>query len=795
MAAPLDPMMPSGRFGTTVFDPSADPATAPKDGASLHLTIIEGNRVLEEVDLAGFGSREISFGAAEDNDIVIKSSYGIVSGHHGVFVLYGSMCQIMDSGSTNGVYVNGERRMQSSFSPGDVVSIGKPAASRYDAIMMLLSYTQSSWRVTDLSNRVSLTVGRAPDNDLELGIPSVSSHHALFTRDQQTGRWLVTDRQSFNGVFVSGSPVVATSSLTKGDIITIAGATLVFTGEALIVSSSSQGVDVLARDLVQVRKVKGGKRTTTDHVSLHIHRGEFVAILGGSGAGKSTLLDELNGTDPAVSGSVLVDGSDLYANYGALKNTIGYVPQKDIVYDDLRLIDMLIYAAELRMPPDTSRTEYEARALAVLDQLELMPFKDHFIRQLSGGQRKRASIAVEMLADPRLFFLDEPTSGLDPGIERHLMEKLASLAHGGRTVIVVTHTTLNVSLCDRIVFMGAGGLLCFEGAPADALAFFGVDDFVEIYDLVNANPAEWARRFATYRSSTSLGTPPAPRQAEVQKKRSPSLFKQVGTLSRRYAKLIANNRARLILLLGQAPLLGALICMVAGDGTFEVYEPTKSCLFSLACAAFWIGILNSIQEVCKERTILKREYAGGVKLLAYLESKVIVLGLFCVLQAALLAGTFMLIKGVPKYELLNPAFEIFNTCLLVMLSAMSMGLMVSALFKSPDSAIAVAPILIMPQILFSGLVFELEGVMKTVSTVVNCRWGMEAFGTAARLNKLDLKIYQDNDKITPEVYKHEWEAAYDFTLSHLMSTWGILLAFCVVCIVACGVILRMRIRK
>ena len=209
------------------------------------------------------------------------------------------------------------------------------------------------------------------------------------------------------------------------------------------------------------------------------------------------------------------------------------MPQQDIVYDDLRLIDMLRYAADLRMTPDSTPQEREQRCYDILAQLELSPFADQYIRSLSGGQRKRASIAVEMLADPRLFFLDEPTSGLDPGIEKSLMKKLSSLARGGRTVVVVTHTTQSIDLCDRVVFMGAGGVLCFEGSPSEARAFFGVEDFTDVFGLIAQDPVGWANYFASRRQNSrngsgALGAPasntaPQPRaRLRLSRRRSPS---------------------------------------------------------------------------------------------------------------------------------------------------------------------------------------------------------------------------------------------------------------------------------
>ena len=191
------------------------------------------------------------------------------------------------------------------------------------------------------------------------------------------------------------------------------------------------------------------------------------------------------GVDRPTSGKVLINGENLYDNYDELKYNIGYVPQEDIVYSNLTLHDTLQYAAKLRMPDNTTRKERNIRIKEVLEIVQLTELENSYIRQLSGGQRKRASIAVELIADPNLFFLDEPTSGLDPGTERSIMLTLRKMAEMGKTVILVTHNTLNLHLCDKVAFFGKGGKLCFFGRPKDALEFFGVDDFVDIYTLLN----------------------------------------------------------------------------------------------------------------------------------------------------------------------------------------------------------------------------------------------------------------------------------------------------------------------
>ena len=808
-------------------------------GLHLTFTVLQGGKTLVDIDLTELGKGYVTFGTESDNDIVIRDTSKTVSRHHGAVSFRGGSCMLIDCDSTNGLYMGGVRQSSCAISPGDVITIGKQKEGR-ENVVLLIGHADMRWRSFDLSGRTYATIGRAAENDLAIPFSTVSARHALLERDPQ-GHWCISDSGSFNGTFVDGQPIRPHTRLFPGASLTVATVPMVFSGNRLFYTVERLGVDVTAFDLVRRRKRDGKEFITNDHISLHIKRGQFVAIAGGSGCGKTTLLNELVGNEFADEGTVTVDGVDLYANYSSLKNTIGYVPQKDIVYDDLTLEHMLRYGADLRMPPDTTKAEKEARIDEIIALLELENVRTNLISKMSGGQKKRASIAVELLADPRLLFLDEPTSGLDPGIEKSLMQKLSDLAKEGRTIILVTHTTLNLNLCDQIVLLGSGGKLCYAGPPAQALSFFNVDDFVDIYPKIGGQPAQWAGRFEAQRTERIV-VPEVAQQREVKK--SPSFLSQLGTLSARYVRLLLNDRARLVLLLAQAPLLAALICLVAGEGCFSEYESTKSCLFALSCAAFWVGILNAIQEICKERDIFVREYAGGMKLGSYVFSKVVVLGVLCIIQSLMLVLVFCLFKAPPSEALISAPFELFLSIFLITFSAMALGLFVSTLFDNPDRAIAMAPMLIMPQILFSGLVFKLEGVAKQVSLFVNCRWGMEALGTTANLNGLDMKIYgeeitipeqettldeittdipsfdtevdgmpitvpeqedmtindvtvnvpEDTTTIDADMFPHDFESLYAYTLSHLMHSWGILLLFSVVCIAGCCIVLRLKNR-
>ena len=826
--------------------------------SALTFTFMEGGQVLAQREVPLGKDTAITFGRA-GCDLLVNPPSQTVSSRHGAIVVRHGQCFLKDLGSSNGIYLNGVKQPYCRVGAGDVIVIGPPRQGQVRTVIVVgdASMHLSSF---DLSTLSVVRVGRVEGNELFIPNPTLSPTHAVLTRT--TAGWYIEDARSSNGTKVNGVFVSQPTPLLSGSMIVMGNAQAVFLDSCLLLFSERQGVDVNAERLVRYRGRGRRRRVTTDHISLHIKRGEFVAIVGGSGSAKSTLLNELSGTEPADEGSVSVDGTDLYANYELLKTSIGYVPQQDIVYDDLTVESMLLSAAKLRMTPDATRKERRARVNEIISLLELDGVRHNLIGNLSGGQKKRASIGVELLADPRLLFLDEPTSGLDPGIERKLMQTLADMAHDGRTIILVTHTTLNLHLCDQVVFLGYGGKLCYAGRPAGALSFFGVDDFVDVYNKIEENPDGWQQAFVTYSASD-----PAPVQAQLGaqrvRRKMPHRSSQFRTLSARYVRLILHDRSRLALLLLQGPILAAVISFVASGNCFAIYEKGKSCLFALSCAAFWVGIFNSIQEVCKERDIFLREYGGGVRLGAYVASKVVVLGLLCVLQAAMLCAVFF---GVT--ELLGKAggslgagcilesaqLEVWVSCTLLTLSAMCLGLLVSSLFDNPDRAIALAPLLIMPQILFAGVVYKMDqgSVSDYVSYAVNCRWGMEALGTSFDLDDMDLAMYgkeisiaaQDQTvtdievspdeigeievstsygtqkvkptepvriaeksvhmdaqtkKIDASMLAHDPQdldnGMFAHTKVHLLRAWGILAGFSVICVAACHWVLRKSVRR
>ncbi|MDR1060782.1 MAG: FHA domain-containing protein, partial [Clostridiales bacterium] len=490
------------------------------------LTIAEGGKKPADIQLADFGAGTVTFGRNAANDVVLDSP--IASNFHGALVFEAGPggsgdgdggVYIIDKNSTNGIYVNGARVSgKARLRPGDAVTFeserARQAARGEHGAVMTLNASRAGagpgvWSSAKIGGR-PLTVGRDASCDIALSQASVSRLHARISAEGGR-RFFIQDCGSTNGVYVNGARVSGRRELADRDAIFVGSARLVYAGGVVHYNVEQPSLPIEVAGARKTVLAKGRPRDILDGVSFSLAPNELAAIIGGSGAGKSTLMNGMCGFAPFTSGSVLFGGEDLRDNYGALKNLIGYVPQQDIVHRDLALRPMLLYTAEMRMPADSTAKDRESRVARAIETVELSGREDAQIKTLSGGQRKRASIAVELVSDPCAFFLDEPSSGLDPGTERHLMQMLKNMAGRGKTVVVVTHMTANIGLCDKLVILGTGGRLCFFGAPSEALAFFGVRDFADIYDKINDSPAQWKLRYeALHRPKAALRPQPQP---------------------------------------------------------------------------------------------------------------------------------------------------------------------------------------------------------------------------------------------------------------------------------------------
>ncbi len=605
-----------------------------------------------------------------------------------------------------------------------------------------------------------LLIGRDSTNDIVLASPQISRRHAKLV--PVNGQMCLSDLDSSNGTFVNGVRISGPTPLQIGDMVELGMTKLVFDG-AQLVRFDEEGRARL--DVIDLRfEIEQGAATLCllHDISLQIRPREFVAIVGGSGAGKSTLLKALSGFQPATAGAVYLNGRDLYRHRAAFSSSIGYVPQDDIIHRELTVQEALSYAARLRLPSDVSPQEREARIKAVLDTLGLAHRRETVVAQLSGGERKRVSIGVELLSEPSLLFLDEPTSGLDPGLERHLMEVLRRLADGGTTIVLITHATQNIDLCDALIFLAAGGHLVFYGKPEESLEYFGTHDFAEIYQLVNGTKktaAQWAQEYreAPYYQAyvearleplrAALGASRASRDgvaAETSPLHMP-LRAQLEALASRYRTVIMRDRRNLFILLAQAPLIGLLLALVFQSDLLSAEQAVKSneldttrlanpkmAAFLLAIAMAWLGATNAAREIVKERAVYQRERLVSVQIVPYLMSKALLLLGLCALQALLLLLFVSL-----RIRFSHPGFEgygsLFLTLTFIGISSAALGLLVSALVSSVDQAGSLVPVILLPQIFLCGALLPLQGGLELISQATIARWGYVGVGQAMGL--------------------------------------------------------------
>ncbi len=697
----------------------------------MYITVLVGKEPPFIIDLDAFGKERITFGSAQGCDIVMASR--IASSLHGSFIRDADGWKVRDEHSKNGLYVNEEPVGERTLIDGLKLYIGSMQHDERVIILCSSANPESSYQHFPLDRKDTVRIGRNANCDIRLDHVGVSQVHAELTfRD---GGWHLRaaprSEIRLNSRAMTNSP----QRLSNMNRFLIANTQFLYRDGELIYYTDKRGLSLEATHVSKVVGKRGRRKTIVDDVSLRFMPGEFIAIVGGSGAGKSSLMKCISGISH-YTGSVLLQGEDLQCSYESLKKLIGYVPQEDIVYDDLTLERMLHYSAKLRMPSDSSEEDIRVRVAKVLKILELTGFEQVMIRNLSGGQKKRASIAVELLSDPGIFFLDEPTSGLDPGTEQNLMRTLKQMTQEEKTIILVTHTPLNLMLCDKIVFMGPGGKLCYYGSPRAALEFFGVESLVDIYNMIGSNPDKWRNKYL----STRTPMPPVvEKQVGHENKKKASFFRQWRILSGRYMEIMAGDKKKLMMQFMMAPILGVMLCLAFRSGLepFKYWSDTETFSIAMSCCFFWMGLFQSIQEISKERVIIEREKMADLKTGAYLASKVVVIGGVLLLQCLVLLGMVWVLIGHPESGVLMPAFpEFFLTAWLTAMSAAALGLCVSAMAGSTDQAVSTAPFLLIPQILFSGVICDITGIVKYFTYVVSCNWSCIAFCASSSINDL-----------------------------------------------------------
>ncbi|MFI2289429.1 FHA domain-containing protein [Streptomyces niveus] len=646
-----------------------------------------------------------------------------------------------------------------------------------------------------------MRIGRALENELVVSDLQVSRLHAEFTSTPD-GRYQIRDLGSHNGTYVNGQPMhkSGTALIGPNDIVGVGHSTFRLVGDRLEEFVDTGEVSFSARHLTVT--VDGGKQILKD-VSFGVPEKSLIAVIGPSGSGKSTLLKALTGYRPANEGDVLYDNRNLYKQFAELRQRIGLVPQDDILHKELTVRKALKYAAKLRFPGDTAESEREARIDEVLRELKLDIHKEKRVTSLSGGQRKRVSVALELLTKPSLIFLDEPTSGLDPGMDRDVMQLLRGLADDGRTVLVVTHSVAELAICDKLLVMAPGGSVAYFGPPEEALNFFGYTTWADVFSAFeNYRDYDWAGRwrgsqhYQMYAADIDAVAAQSVHMPSPQQMRPPkpqSWGSQLWTLIRRYSSVIASDRGFLALMVILPAVLGVVSVVIPAEfGLGPPEAPHKfngkagTILLILAVGMCFSGAANSVRELIKERVIYERERATGLSRSAYLMSKVIVLGVITAFQGVILCGIGFAPRALPEDGLLMPpAVEMCIVIIALGFTSMMFGLVISSLVKTAEKTMPLLVMFAIVQVVFTGTLFQVYGSpgLEQFAWLMPSRWAIAGTGSTLDLAHLMPPWEPEN----PNDLDPLWD--------HTVAQWGLNITILLLIGVVCGLAVARLLRR
>jgi len=691
-------------------------------------------------------------GTSLECDIVVNES-AVSAQHCQLTHTENGLYFLEDLGSTNGTFLNGERINQRvEVAAGERVTLGNNVLMPWPVI------AEESARPRGVTEQ-ALICGRDADCDQVLDHPMISRRHVRLV--PTTEGLQVEDLGSTNGTYLNGRRILEPALAQKGDVIELGTYAFTLSADGQIERKDARGqMQLEARNI----SVDVPSQRLLENISLTIRPGEFVGMMGPSGAGKSTLMNVLNGYTPPSEGSVLINGQDLYTKYGLFGGQLGYVPQDDIIHTDLTVQQALYYNARLRLPPDFRDWEIEQRIATVISQLGLQGTENVLIgsprkKGISGGQRKRVNLAMELLTDPSILFLDEPTSGLSSEDALMVMTLLSRMSQAGKTILLTIHQPSPeiYRLLDHLVLLSKdstrsepGQLVYFGPAYPDAIEFFDPAGTSQaagqqlsadhvLRGLSRQSTAQWVeqyaqsehyRRFVLQRRSQT----PAPQaEAAIVSRHQIASFDQGATLVRRGVTIKLRDTWNTILLLAQAPIIGLLIAMVFGSKTrtmvhsgnwLEVATETSKAIFLTALSALWFGCSNSAREIVGEWAIYRRERMVNLKIPAYLGSKFTVLGGICLIQCLILLGIVHAGTGLQSNW-----FAMFSVLLITSLVGVGIGLLVSTVARTSEVAIACLPLVLLPMVILGGILqprHEMNWTAKWSSQLMPSRWAFES---------------------------------------------------------------------
>jgi ABC-type multidrug transport system ATPase subunit/pSer/pThr/pTyr-binding forkhead associated (FHA) protein len=641
-----------------------------------------------------------------------------VSRRHAMIEFDPQQATLTDLGSRGGTFVNGQPIQRVKLQVGDQISFGSGN---------LFQFTTAAPRAaTGLVNpnlpraqSVVVRIGSDAGNDLVFNAPGLSRTHATLTFAPGAGP-VIEDLGSSNGTFVNGKLIHKPQALAPSDLVFLGGIVLRVSNEQ-IQWYDLQMSRLCAWDLAQ----EFGSKTILKDVSLAINQREFVGLIGPSGCGKTTLMNALNGLRPAASGTVFVNELNLYENFDTLRQSLGHVPQRDILFDDLTVERTLYYAAKLRLPARMSAADVRERIEEVITSVGLQEQRDTPFQQLSGGQQKRLSLGIELITKPQFIFLDEPTSPLDPQTCENMMELFRRLADEGRVVVMVTHRFEKFELMHHVAILTRGGRLAFFGPPNEALQYFGCREPGEIYKLIDTcDPDQLSEAFQQspqyqryvvrrlaetqdFARATMQARLPTAARAKHRHRRVWSFGpRQWFHLTRRYLETKRTDK-RYLAVIALQPIIVALLLVLITKSTVN----DAKTLFIAAIIAVWFGANNAIREIVAEVPIYRRERLVNLKIPSYVLSKFTVLSGFGLVQSGLFLSA-LIGFGRLRTDDFPPLLLILY---LTTLGGVGLGLLISAAVNSTEKAVGLLPLIMIPQLLLSGFLKPLDDVYVNVT--------------------------------------------------------------------------------
>ncbi|QCX38343.1 FHA domain-containing protein [Aureibaculum algae] len=598
-----------------------------------------------------------------------------------------------------------------------------------------------------ITSKGFFNIGRLSENDIVLDDRVVSRKHAKISFEN--GNFWIENLRLKNKTYLNGHEVKEKTRLRDTDVITIS-----FYSIDLLNGLKDLRKEHSAIEAIGIQKKYPNNKIGLQSLSLNIPQATFVALMGPSGCGKSTLLKCLNGDNPATSGEVLIHGLSLEKNFNLIKKKIGYVPQDDIIHKELTVYKTLFYAGKLRLPDDTSDEEINNRINRVISSLNLDQDKEKDIRgikvgSLSGGQRKRISIAVELLTEPTILFLDEPTSPLDPETIESFLTSLRELTKEGTTIVMVTHKPEDLNYVDQVIFLGVQGHLTFTGPANSLISKFEVNNIVEVYtktsDLEQVLKNYYIKSPEVLYQKESI--------PEIKREKPDSLILQLYWLISRYFKIKINDRENLILLFAQPLIIGGLVSLVFNELSIGVF-------FMIAISAVWFGVSNASKEIVGELAVYRRERMYNLNINTYIISKCVVLSMIALIQTIIFISIVYLNFKINTVEghsdtFLRPFWQSVGFMFYLSFSATLMGLFLSSYFNTTEKVMTVVPIALMPQIMLAGVMTRIDNTLvELLSFTTLGRWGTEGFARIQDKSYLDaemesksilLEVTQGND--------------------------------------------------